>query len=269
MNSATGTATMAATSVLRPLVRRKPLSDSRTASLTALIRCREGIAGACVGGGVGHRAVAEEHHPVRPRRVTCLVGDEEYGGPRVAASAQQAEDLVAAHGVEGAGGLVGKQQAALPQQGPGDGDTLPLAAGDLVGVARGDVRETHLLQCRHGLFSGGGRTRAVEFAGKHDVLDRAQGGDEVEVLEHIADVPAAQRHAFRGRQGGQLHVLDGHRARGGAVESARDVEQRGLARSRRSHHGEELPRLRREAHLSQRVHSRLPRAVHTGDRVEP
>ena len=75
---------------------------------------------------------------------------------------------------------------------------------------------------------------------EHDVLLRRQRRQQVERLEHEADVLAPQA-----RQLAVLHVRDVHAgdrdgARAGRVEAGEQVHQRRLARARRAHDGGEL-----------------------------
>ena len=63
------------------------------------------------------------------------MGDEDDGGaPLGGQRRQQLDDRIAARGVERAGRLVGKDQAALADEGPGDRDALLLTAGEVVGI---------------------------------------------------------------------------------------------------------------------------------------
>ena len=90
--------------------------------------------------------VAEEHHPVGPRRQLGVVGDDHAGHPSLARGPDQPHDRLAVGRVEGARGLVGQQQVAVADDGSGDGDPLAFAAGQLVGEAGGPVAQPELLQ---------------------------------------------------------------------------------------------------------------------------
>src|SRR5690625_2836606 len=66
---------------------------------------------------------------------TLIVGDENERrcAPGLQRE-QQIDDLLAACGIEVAGGLVGKQKLRIRREGAGDGDALLLAAGKRLGV---------------------------------------------------------------------------------------------------------------------------------------
>ena len=59
-----------------------------------------------------------------------VVGDHQDRLAALVEAAEQLDHLVAALGVEGAGGLVGEQERRLVGEGPGDGEALALAAGE-------------------------------------------------------------------------------------------------------------------------------------------
>ena len=131
-----------------------------------------------VGAGlVDDDAVAQEDHPVGPGGVPGLVGDEHAGGARVAAGAQQAQDLLAGLGVERAGRLVGEDQPPLADDRAGDRDPLLLAAGHLVGEPVGEVADADLLQRGLGDLAGGARSarRRARAAGRRSRPRSAPG----------------------------------------------------------------------------------------------
>ena len=68
------------------------------------------------------------------------------GAKAVGAFAQQIQDLVAAGGVEIAGGLVGDEDFGRMHQGAGDGDALHLAAGELMREGAGLFGQAHPAQ---------------------------------------------------------------------------------------------------------------------------
>ena len=86
------------------------------------------------------------------------------------------------------------------------------------------------------------RPGAVELEREGDVLEGGEPGEEVEVLEHVADGPAAQRGPVVGRQGRQVVAVDEHLARRRLLHRTGDGEQRALARAARPHHGDERAR---------------------------
>lgn len=138
---------------------------------------------------------------------------------------EQLDDGVAGAGVEAAGGLVGQQQAAGPDGGPGDGDALLLTAGEVVGVAVELLVQAHRAEGIDGQRAGGAGPDPVELEREHDVLDGGEARHEVEALEDEADVAAAQRGPAGGIEGRQVAPPDHHPARGRILEGAGQVQQ--------------------------------------------
>ena len=170
------------------------------------------------------------------------MGDDHAGDAVAAGGAEQPHHRLAVHRVEGAGRLVGEEDVAVADDGAGDGDPLALAAGEVVGEPVGLVEHAEALE----RFEAGGpgplRADAVELERERDVLERGEPGEEVEVLEHVADRPAPQRGPVVGRQAGQVVAVDEHLARRRLLHRTGDGEQRALARAARPHDGDERAR---------------------------
>ena len=126
-------------------------------------------------------------------------------------------------GVQGAGGLVGQDELRVGDDGPGNGRPLLLAAGDLVGkllqqlpnaqpVGDGVDALFHLVVLL-----------ARQHQGQKDVVLQGEGVQQVEVLEHKAQVVPAE--------GGNLLLIEGydvphiqkHLAAGGLIQPRQDV----------------------------------------------
>ena len=83
------------------------------------------------------RAIAAVSATMRPSSISIcrgmrvrdvlVVGDDHDGDPAVVQFVEERQDRLAGRLVEVAGGLVGEHDGRLPDQGPGDGDTLALA----------------------------------------------------------------------------------------------------------------------------------------------
>ena len=95
---------------------------------------------------VDDAAVAKEDHPVGPRREVRVVGDDDRGDPAFAGVADHRHHGLAVRRVERARRFVGEEEVTLADHGPGDRNPLPLAAGELVGVVVGSVREPEPLE---------------------------------------------------------------------------------------------------------------------------
>src|ERR1035438_1234193 len=63
-----------------------------------------------------------------------LVGDQDNGVAVGVQSVKEGHDLQAGLGVQVAGGLVGEDDGGAVDQGTCDGDALPLAAGEFIGL---------------------------------------------------------------------------------------------------------------------------------------
>src|SRR5262245_43399416 len=98
------------------------------------------------------------------------------------------------------------------------------------------------------------RRGAVELERQGAVLERGQPGEQVEVLEDVADRAAAQLGAIRARDDFEVDALDEHLAAGGVLEAAGDRQERALARAARSHDSDQLAALDREVDRAKRVH---------------
>ena len=138
------------------------------------------------------------HHHGCVRDVACggeVVGDVEHGhAPFIAEFAHQIENSDADGDVEHRGGFVGEDDVGFHGQGSGDGDALPLSAGQLMGVwvEHRSPRPTVAMSSRSS-FEG---CRAVVFSVKlqgtrQEVLDavcRVEGSEGV--LEDHLDLAA-------------------------------------------------------------------------------
>ena len=133
-------------------------------------------------------AVAQLDLPAGGRGDLRIVGDDDHGdAPGPVQVPQQGHDLGPGGLVQVAGGLVGEHHGGIPGQGPGDGDPLLLAAGQLAGPVPQPVAEAdQLQQGAGGLPPPGGGDASVEQSGGH-VLDRGQRVEQEELLEHDAD----------------------------------------------------------------------------------
>jgi hypothetical protein len=164
------------------------------------------------------------------------VGDQDQGLAEPAYQlVQQFRHPVAGGRIQVAGGFVGQNQVRLVNQGAGHGDPLLLPAGQRVGetvpiTGQIDGRE----HVRHGAVS-----RAApppqQLQRQAQVFRHRQGGQQVEELEHEADVPAAQQRAFPFAEGGDVDAAHLEAAGLGAVDAADQVEQGGFARAAAAH----------------------------------
>jgi sphingomyelin phosphodiesterase acid-like 3 len=155
------------------------------------------------------------------------VGDQDQGeASGLLEAVEEGQDLALVLAVEVAGGLVGEDQGRLVGQGPGDGHPLPFSHGKAarpMGLAMG---QAHLGEEAGGpLGSLGAGPGGLEHRDL-DVLQRGQGGDQVEGLEDEADA--------QGPEPIQVHRRERCPAKAdlaavGAVQAAQDVQECALA----------------------------------------
>ena len=178
---------------------------------------------------------------------------------------QQIHDLHARLTVERAGRLVGKQDVGIVDDGARDGHALHLTAGHLVRRFVQLVAQTDLFQRLDGacapLLTGDAGEREREL----DVCQHALVRDEVVALKDKADgvvavgVPVAVVIFLRGA------AVDDEVAGGVAVESADDVQQRGLAAAGLSEDRHELILAEGDVDALERLDLRRAGLVYLGD----
>src|SRR5439155_14874944 len=139
------------------------------------------------------------------------------------------------------------------------------AAGQLVGEPVAVSGHVHFGQCDEREAPRLPDALPVEFQGQRDVLRRGEAGQQVEVLEDVTDAAAAQRGELAPAAPAEDRAVHGDLALRGPVQAAGQVQQGGLARTGRPHHGDQLAGRHGEAHPAQRVHGGLTLAVHPVD----
>ena len=178
------------------------------------------------------------------------MGDDDHGGLAVGEVPQDTEDFTGQLRVKGAGGLIEAEDVRVERQCAGDGHPLLLTAGELVGVVACPLRQAHLGQqvtglCFQlgvdGLFVGlvAGLLLRQKLPRQHHVFQRGVLGEEVEVLEHKAEVEALFPHLalpLGGGVGGVPHGLAVHLddAGVGTLQKVQAAQQRRLARAGRA-----------------------------------
>ena len=208
-----------------------------------------------------HAPLGHHGHPVRHRQGLLLVVRDVDG--RGAGGLDQPAKLLphvqAEPGVEVAEGLVQQEAVGLGRQGAGQGDPLLLAAGELVGLASGQVRHLHAGEVRGGQLAPLGARHAAHFRPELHVLPHGHVGPEGVVLEHhgrvavldgrVGDVPLAQHDV----------------PAAGVGQPGDDPQQRGLAAPAGPQQEEELPRLDGQRDVVHRHRGRAAVAVDLRD----
>src|SRR5437763_1806933 len=86
------------------------------------------------------------------------------------------------------------------------------------------------------------------------VVESGRAREQVEALEHEPDLPVAHRRELILRHPRDVVSIEEVLARCRAIETTRNVHERGLARSRWARHGEKLAGVDVEVHAAQRAH---------------
>ena len=199
-----------------------------------------------------HAAVAEADEAARMAAHIGVVRHEHDGHALAVQLLEQAQDLGRGAAVEGAGGLVGEEQARAVHERAGDRDALLLAAGELHRPVMGAVREADAAERLQGALAAG---PAVEARIDHRQFDIAEGVDarqQVELLEHEADLAVAQARQAVGVEALDRRAGEPVVAAGRPIEAADQVHEGGLARAGRPHDGDEIARLDVERHAVER-----------------
>ena len=163
-------------------------------------------------------------------------------------------DVTAGGGIEIAGRLIGKDQRRTGHQCACDGDALLLAARQLARLTRQAVAETHALQCLGGAAPSFGAAHTGIDQWCLDVFQCTGARQQVEVLEHEADLAVAQFGELVGVQLSDIAPLQDVAAAVGYVQAAEDVHQGRLAGTRWPHDRDELAGLHGQVDAAQGVH---------------
>src|SRR4051794_26673034 len=179
--------------------------------------------------------------------------DEEDGGAGLAPEAKQ---LVAHEQpgllVERAEGLVEEKQARARDEGAGDADPLPHAAGELRRIRPRKGHQPHERQRMLNPLADVRLGQPGPAQREGGVVERREPRKARVLLEHDAD---AVRHTS-----GDGTPFEGHRTRGWARKPGDDVEKRRLSAAGGPDHGKELALTQLEAEGAERMDRLLPLA---------
>ena len=169
-------------------------------------------------------------------------------------SGKQVQQLVGGLGVQGAGGLVGQQNAGIGDHGAGHSGALLLAAGDLIGVLFQQLFDAQLLRQRQQPPVHLRILLSRQHQGKIDVILQRKGVQQVEILKHKAQVVPPESGHITGFYGGNVISFQQHLAGGGSVQGGQDVQKGGFAGAGLAHDGDEFALLHGEGNGPQRLH---------------
>ena len=180
-----------------------------------------------------------------------LVGDHHHRDAHLVDGLEQLHDVHAHFGVQVAGRLVRNDELGAMHQRPGHRHALLLAAGKLVRQAVHLVLQTHKGQGKGhaGLDVLGGNVGDAH--GKCHVFIHRHGGDEAEILEHHAHLPAQERHLFA-LDLVQVLPVDGDGAAGGPLLHLHQLDEGGFARAGMAQHPDKLALIDMQTDVLQR-----------------
>ena len=174
---------------------------------------------------------------------------------------QQVEDLGAGRVVEVAGRLIGQDDGRRRRQCPRQRHALLLAGRELVGPVVGLVAEPdHRQQLADPLPVACRRVAGDEERQRH-VLGDAQQRDEVEELEDESGLVAPGERPVLLVERRDADAVDDDLARRWQVETAEQVQHRGLAGAGAAHDRDELAPLDLERHAAERIDLALAQRI--------
>ena len=182
----------------------------------------------------GDPAVLQEMDLLRRGGDLRIVRDDEYRALlRLVKVAEQRADRLGRLRVEIARRLVRKNDVRLGKKRARDRDALLLAAGELLGPLAEDSLDSE--RGDEGGETGFVGLRAVEAERKDDVVANRPLVEEVERLEHYADVAAPELRRLRVAHLHDVPPADENLARVRGKEPRREMEESGLSAPARTH----------------------------------
>src|ERR1700722_3345024 len=140
--------------------------------------------------------------------------------------------LALVRGVQRCKWLIEQQKTRARQQGPGDGDALPLSAGQ---HARTPVEQmTDIEQCRDALELAGIARAAANPASVIEILPHAQVWEQPTFLKHITDAALMRRYVDAALGVEEYDVVECDRSAIRPDQAGDHVDHRRLAGARRS-----------------------------------
>ena len=155
------------------------------------------------------------------------MGDDHGGDVHLAVQiAQPGPQLLAHLGIEGAEGFIEQQHPRLNRQGPGQGDPLALATGELGGIAAAIALQLHKFEQLVHPAADGLLLPAPQLEAEGHVLAHGSMLEQGEVLKHKAHLPV-----LHGALGGLL-AGDPDAAAVAVLKAGDQAQQGALARTR-------------------------------------
>src|SRR5580698_2477886 len=180
------------------------------------------------------------------------VGDHQDRVPFGMKFPKQLENDLFIHFIQIPRGLVRQNQLGMIDQSTRHGHALLFAAGKLRRQKRDAVRESHARQhfARFGLIRG-----AVKILRQHHVFERGKIRHQMKLLENKTDFFGTVTREPGFIQARQVGAIHNRLACSRRVEAAQSVNERCLARARRSHDGNPFALFDAEGNPIERPHS--------------
>src|SRR5262249_30702282 len=197
--------------------------------------------------------VEDVEPPARVRGEIAIVGYHDDGDAVAVHLLEELHDLARHQRIEVAGGLIAEEEVGLADEGAGDGDALLLPARELRRKMAAARREVDALEDALDLVAALAGRQAAVAERQIDVVPDVEVGHEVEALGDEADLAVAQaRHPLVG-EAAHGEPVEPVLALVEAVEETGDVEERRLARARRTHDRHELAALDADGKSGERI----------------
>ncbi len=204
-----------------------------------------------VGFEVRDLAVDHLHVAMRAAREFRIVRDHDDGGAHLVDAFEQVHDLARHQRIEVARGLVREDQLGIAGNRARDRHALLLAARQLRRHVLHARRQADDLQCiGDALVAFRGLHAAIAQRHVHVVVD-VEVGHEIEALEDEADLLIAQRGTRIVGKICHFHVVELVAAGLVGLEQSRNIEERGLARTRGPGDREEFTGLHLQREIAQ------------------
>jgi hypothetical protein len=158
-----------------------------------------------------------------------IVGDQDHRMPFVSELLEQAEDFFAGFTVECTGWLIGQEDRRTVDQCASDRNALLLATGQLIRTMTGTFRQTDRCECRLGACAAFvvGNPGIAQRHGH--VVGCIHPRQQVEALEYETDLVAAQGRQRFLVERRDINAIAEVGARGGRVQAADQVHERGFS----------------------------------------
>jgi multidrug transporter EmrE-like cation transporter len=187
------------------------------------------------------------------RRQSAVVRHEDDGRAGRVDVPEELQDLTAGRRIQVARGLVAEEQRGLADETACERDALLLAAAQLAGAVIRAMLEPDALQQLVGAAAAGAAIDAGEHEGERHVLPGGEPRAQMERLEHEAHRGGPEAGQLPLVERRQVASVDHEVAGRGPVETAEEIEERGLPGAGRTEDRDAVAGLDLEVHPAERV----------------